>query len=1198
MQDVGNPSYWDALLPVFVEVMADRVACVAFPAEAAAEMCDERGSTLDDPGDDTAPVPLDEDLNNAVDREKDLLDAMPLPGTPVDEAERRRSWIALPLRVRTAIRRMHRQFGHPSPTVLVQILRAARAPSEYVQACRHFRCDACEENKPKHQSTKVALPKDYVFGRNLGIDVLEVKDVADEPYLCLNILDLGTTFQQVVLLRQGHGSPSSRECLDSFVSLWVGWAGWPQTLSCDRGVHNRGVFARTLAQHGVLIRQAGVESPEQIGRVERHGGLFKAMLKRMITEHAVQGFDDMKVAVAEAVSTKNNLSRNGGFSPSQWVFGTLPRGPGDQFDEQEFADLGPLQGQLEPGTAFVRRAELRASARRAFIREDCGRRVARAVLRKAAPLVGEYATGDIVCYRKEDQGWSPACRLIGFDGNKTAWLICAGTPVCAAVDRLRPATSAEALAMQFAQNAKYEPGHPEDQQAFVDARASLNRDEDELVDDSLESRPVPDTNDPETPHSLMEPEFERGNTPPKTRPRSSEESLNDGPITLRRRVEAFPQQMNSTPGELRADQGASITDHWNHSGAVEPSFELVERQQDRERDETNALIAFYNDRGVGCNYRTVKKGKKSRNINFETSDQFTQSGLTESRKVEWNKWKHFNAVYPVSGPELEQLLDQGHKPIPLQWVDTDKNEHKRREGGPYVAPLFKSRLVSRGDLEETTGVRTDSPTCDIESLNILLSWASCERLAIKSGDITNAYFQGCPLERLILMRQPSGGVPDVDVSADTMFVARVPIYGTCDAGRGFWKKLRHDIVSTGLKENAVIRALYIYQEDGEPKSMLATHVDDMLWATKPGYEDRVLQLLDRYTIKTVESGTFRFCGRDVILHPDFSISVKCKDTTEKIEPVRYDPKGRKQTDLARDHEINQLRSVVGSLAWVARQCRPQLSYGVNKLQSVCGTATLEDLKFANKLLQEAKESSDDGLFFKSGLFTWNKMEMLTITDSSFGNESNFRSQKGRMTFLSGPDSFSKDGMGVQLFGYSSTIIGRVCRSTLQAETYALTDGVEESMRLRAALADAHGVFLRTDWEYHTARFMRNVWLVDCNSLNDHLRNPTFTKCSDKRLSIDLAALRQMIWLTPDGELREEIGSDQPDMVRWIDTSCMVADCLTKRMRSGRLNECFRTCWLDLIPTDESVLCKMKKQKGRANPGDYAGDTDANNHSGL
>ena len=105
---------------------------------------------------------------------------------------------------------------------------------------------------------------------------------------------------------------------------------------------------------------------------------------------------------------------------------------------------------------------------------------------------------------------------------------------------------------------------------------------------------------------------------------------------------------------------------------VLPRFELVERQQDRERDETNALIAFFTDRAVGYKYRPKKKGKKSQNINFETSDQFTQSGLTESRKVEWAKWEQFNAVYSVSGPELEQLLVQGHKPIPLQWVEIDK----------------------------------------------------------------------------------------------------------------------------------------------------------------------------------------------------------------------------------------------------------------------------------------------------------------------------------------------------------------------------------------------------------------------------------------------------------------------------------------------------------------------------------------------
>ena len=174
--DVGDPSYWDALLPVFVEVMADRVACVAFPAEAAAEMHDEESPTLDDPGDDALQLPLDEDMRKAIDREKDLLDAVPLPGTLVNEAERQRAWTALPLRVRTAVRRMHRQFGHPSPTVLVQVLRAARALSEYIQACRHFRCDACKAQASIYQgsaSERLRLRSKPRY-----------RCPADEPYLC------------------------------------------------------------------------------------------------------------------------------------------------------------------------------------------------------------------------------------------------------------------------------------------------------------------------------------------------------------------------------------------------------------------------------------------------------------------------------------------------------------------------------------------------------------------------------------------------------------------------------------------------------------------------------------------------------------------------------------------------------------------------------------------------------------------------------------------------------------------------------------------------------------------------------------------------------------------------------------------------------------------------------------------------------
>ena len=54
---------------------------------------------------------------------------------------------------------------------------------------------------------------------------------------------------------------------------WTRWAGWPRLIRCDRGTHNRGIFGSILAKGGVMIRLAGLEAPEQIGRVERRGDM-------------------------------------------------------------------------------------------------------------------------------------------------------------------------------------------------------------------------------------------------------------------------------------------------------------------------------------------------------------------------------------------------------------------------------------------------------------------------------------------------------------------------------------------------------------------------------------------------------------------------------------------------------------------------------------------------------------------------------------------------------------------------------------------------------------------------------------------------------------------------------------------------------------------------------------------------------------
>ena len=64
----------------------------------------------------------------------------------------------------------------------------------------------------------------------------------------------------------GRGTPQSAICLAKFESQWAQWTGFPKVVTTDRGLHNRGAFARGLLANGVLVRQAALEAPEQIGR--------------------------------------------------------------------------------------------------------------------------------------------------------------------------------------------------------------------------------------------------------------------------------------------------------------------------------------------------------------------------------------------------------------------------------------------------------------------------------------------------------------------------------------------------------------------------------------------------------------------------------------------------------------------------------------------------------------------------------------------------------------------------------------------------------------------------------------------------------------------------------------------------------------------------------------------------------------------
>ena len=199
--------------------------------------------------------------------------------------------------------------------------------------------------------------------------------------------------------------------------------------------------------------------------------------------------------------------------------------------------------------------------------------------------------------------------------------------------------------------------------------------------------------------------------------------------------------------------------------------------------------------------RALQGQARGKTLNYERESKETREGLDASRKTEWEKWKQFVAGRPCGGKELQKSLDEGHVQIPIRGVDTDRNSHQRREGGPAIVADYKSRLCGRGDLDGIDGLRKDSPTAEIGSHNLLFSWAASNKLILKMVDISNAYFQSDPLDKLLLLRPPKGGIPDASYAdGKTMILARVPIYGTQDTGRKFWQRFKKVITDNQFRK--------------------------------------------------------------------------------------------------------------------------------------------------------------------------------------------------------------------------------------------------------------------------------------------------------------------------------------------------------------------------------------------------------------
>ena len=187
------------------------------------------------------------------------------------------------------------------------------------------------------------------------------------------------------------------------------------------------------------------------------------------------------------------------------------------------------------------------------------------------------------------------------------------------------------------------------------------------------------------------------------------------------------------------------------------------------------------------------------------------------------------------------------------------------------------------------------------------------------------------------------------------------------------------------------------------------------------------------------------------------IKVTQTRSTMSLECMSIDLAGRTLESPLTNAEITGYRSVLGQLLWLGQQSRPDLCVGVSLAAQRLSKATFSDVKTLNKLVERAKNTAKMGIVLPCGVVNLETCSVACYADAGFANAEREKSQCGLVCCLThSPELLKTVRFDLStIISWQSSTIKRVVRSTLAAEGYAVSEGLESAQWFRHLLTEAH-----------------------------------------------------------------------------------------------------------------------------------------------
>ena len=364
-------------------------------------------------------------------------------------------------------------------------------------------------------------------------------------------------------------------------------------------------------------------------------------------------------------------------------------------------------------------------------------------------------------------------------------------------------------------------------------------------------------------------------------------------------------------------------------------------------------------------------------------------------------------AYEILSPEAsEEVRRAGHNILQSRYVLVEKRIEEdevpamQEEGillrtdehGGFKA---KARHVMKGFSEpDSEWLEAATPQVAPETVLLILQTISSSRWTPGYLDFTQAFHSGDPISRLLFAEVPPEGIPGVQERQ--LLKLKKHCYGLLDGPYQWYVHLQKILTQLGYEQSQADPCLYFLfdtpeaadrDEESERRleGIIGVATDDLIHGGGPRHWQQMQWIQQHYKLGKFTKGDGRFVGKEINCLPDGSIKVHQRMyVQEKIKPIEIPKERRTQKyALCTPEETSSLRTALGSLAWLAKETRPDLMGRVCILQQCMPHPYVRDMLEANALSKEAMEEVETGIVLRP--IPMKDIRIGSASDASCGN---------------------------------------------------------------------------------------------------------------------------------------------------------------------------------------------------------------------